>query len=57
MPLKHEAVVDSWNTLILNGAGNGSKILGRVERMIRESKMPGIIVERRDVSSSFIFGA
>lgn len=57
MALKHEAVVDSWNTLILSGAGNGSKILGRVERMIRESKMPGILVERRDVSSSLIFGA
>jgi hypothetical protein len=31
MALKHEAVVDSWNTLILNGA---SKILGHSARIL-----------------------
>jgi hypothetical protein len=55
MALKHEAVTNSYNTLVIQGAGKGKWVLDTVERMIKEANMPGVIAQQRDVSSG-IFG-
>ena len=56
MALKHEAVVDNWNVLVIAGAGHGRQVLQQIESMIKEANMPGVILQQRDVSSG-LFGA
>jgi hypothetical protein len=56
MALKHEAVVDNWNVLVIAGAGRGKQVLQQIESMIKETNMPGVILQQRDVSSG-LFGS
>jgi hypothetical protein len=56
MALKHEAVVDNWNVLVIAGAGRGRQVLERIESMIKETNMPGVFTQQRDVSSG-LFGS
>ena len=56
MALKHEAVVDRWNALVISGAGKSKWAVQRIESMIKEANMPGVSLTQRDVSSG-LFGA
>ena len=56
MALKHEAVVDRWNALVISGAGKSKWAVQRIESMIKEANMPGVFLQQRDVSSG-LFGA
>ena len=55
MALKHEAVVDSWNVLVIGGAGRGEWAIERIDTKLGEAKMPGVHAQERDVSSG-LFG-
>jgi hypothetical protein len=54
MALRHEGVLQSWTRLIEDGAGHGKEILDAVEAKIRQSKMPDILWNQREVSSGFM---
>jgi len=54
--LKHEAVVERFNTMVLNGAGKDKWVMDTVGQMIKESNMPGVFANQQQVSSG-LFGA
>jgi hypothetical protein len=56
MALKHEAVVESWNMLVINGEGKSTWFMKQVQQKLKDSKMPGVHFEWREVSSG-LFGA
>ena len=57
MAIKHEAVIENWNVLVINGEGKSTWFMRRVQELLKEAKIPGIHFEWREISSSLIFGA
>ena len=55
MALKNEAVVESWNRVVVHGAGRGEWVIERIDVKLAEAKMPGVYAEEREVSSG-LFG-
>jgi hypothetical protein len=54
MVLDNERVLDSFNFIVEGGGGREQWILDETERFIRNSNMPGIITEQKDVSPGFL---
>jgi hypothetical protein len=54
MVLDNERVIDSYNFMVEGGGGREDWVLGETERFIRDSHMPGIITEQKDVSPEFL---
>jgi hypothetical protein len=54
MVLDNERVIDSYNFMVEGGGGREDWVLGTTERFIRDSHMPGIITEQKDVSPEFL---
>ena len=55
MALRHEAVVEKWNRVIINGAGRGNWVIEQIDIKLNEAKMPGVFAQEREVSSG-LFG-
>jgi hypothetical protein len=54
MVLDNERVLDSWNYIVEGGGGREEWVLAETEKFIIDSKMPGIITERKNVSPGFL---
>jgi hypothetical protein len=54
--LQDEKIIDRWTMLIEGGQGRAEEIFQDTERSIRESKAPGINIERTKVRTSWIKG-
>jgi hypothetical protein len=48
--LKKQSIVDQWGTVVEHGAGREKWVLDTTERLIQESKMPGISVKQDQVT-------
>ena len=54
MVLDNERVIDSFNYIVEGGGGREQWVLDTTERFIRDSRMPGIITEQKDVTPGFL---
>jgi len=54
--LKHEAVIERWNSIVAQGAGKDKWVMDTVEHLIKDANMPGVSVSQQPVSSG-LFGA
>jgi hypothetical protein len=57
MALKHQSVVDKWNTLVLNGAGRAKWTMETIESKITAANVPGIRMSMQEVSQGGLFAA
>ena len=48
--LKSESVLDSWNRIVEQGAGRGDSVLGTIETMVIDARMPGVATKRENVA-------
>ena len=48
--LKSDSVVDRWYRVVAGGAGKGNYVLGKIESMIIDAKMPGVATKRENVA-------
>ncbi len=49
--LKDEKIIDRWSMLLKDGQENAEKIYQDTEKIIKESRAPGIRVERTKVKT------
>ena len=54
--LQDEKIIDRWSMLIEGGQGQAEQVYQDTERFIRESKAPGINIERTRVRPSWLKG-
>jgi hypothetical protein len=54
--LKDEKIIDRWSMIVENGQGNAEQIYKDTENFIKESKAPGIAIERVKVRPSWLKG-
>lgn len=54
--LKDEKIIDRWSMILENGQGNSERIYSDTENFIKESKAPGIAIERVKVRPSWLKG-
>jgi hypothetical protein len=53
--LRSDAVLDSWNYIVEQGAGRGDFVLGTTERLVIDAHMPGVITSQEPVAME-LFG-
>src|SRR5262249_16622408 len=51
MAIRHDSVAQSFNTLVLNGAGHDKWFMDTVEEMIRQAQMPSVSTGQMEISS------
>ena len=49
--LKQDRMLDTWMTMVLNGAGNAERIYTTTEEYLDKSDLPGVVWKRDDVST------
>lgn len=49
--LTQDKVVDQWSALIDGAKGQGGKIIGNVERAVRDENLPNVVVSTREVKT------
>jgi hypothetical protein len=54
--IKKDRVLDSWMTIVENGAGNRDRVYSMTQLKLEEAGLPGVTWKRDDVSSG-MFGA
>ncbi len=54
--LKDEKIIDRWSMIIENGQGNAEETYKDTDQFIKESKAPGIQIERVKVRPSWLKG-
>jgi hypothetical protein len=54
MALKNEAVVDKWNTLVMDAAGRGKWVMEQVDKKLGQANLPAVRAVEREVSSGFM---
>lgn len=55
--IKQQRMLDVWQTMVENGAGNTERIYSALEDYLEKSDLPGVVWERDDVNSGGIFSA
>ena len=48
--LKSDSVVDRWYRVVAGGAGKGNYVLGKIESMVLDARMPGVVTKRENVA-------
>ena len=48
--LRSDAVVDSWNYIVEQGAGKGDFVYGTIETLVTDAHMPGVTTRREEVA-------
>lgn len=54
--LKEEEVVDNWSTLIEEGKGGAERVFKDTESFLKESKVPGLKIERQKLAPGVLKG-
>jgi len=54
--IKEEEVVDNWSTLIEEGKGGAERIFKDTEDFLKESKVPGLKIERQKLAPGVLKG-
>src|SRR4029453_16519571 len=48
--LRSDAVLDSWNYVVKQGAGRGDFVLGAIESAVIDTRMPGVATRREPIA-------
>jgi hypothetical protein len=52
--LNREKVVDSWNALVINGAGKDKWMIDQLEETLKVTDIPGVQYRREEITASFM---
>jgi hypothetical protein len=55
--IKQQRMLDTWMTMVLNGAGNRERVYRTTEEYLENSGLPGVVWKRDGVSAGILSGS